>query len=468
MDVDLEEAQERMPVEFSEQALRDALAVTGEWDREGAGSAQSAFEWMGWDGDQPFLLRRYDVQLFVWYVLPRKYLAGLDDKLAVAAALADTLERLGGWAASYAEVCRAPETHQLLRAWEAEDPAAWQTFRDLLDGSGIEPPDTDLLSWGGVMGLEEARVRAQVATALEQAIEAGILTPGARGFRRRQAEVANAALREPLGDDGRSRLEAVHDQRLERWLQRGPGARADARSEILDRVAEVVSGAPAAIEPTAARAALEPTLWLLEQANDGIALTQTGALNRALVREVAERWPDWWEADLFGPPHRETDVTPLAELSDLLRELRLLRRRGRRVFTTKRGRELAADPPALLETLATALLRGDDFQAACAELAAALILDGVPADYGETLAEHVQPAVQAAGWRAGDEPPSVGEVAWQIAGLLRPAEAIGVLERGEGESRFSRTPFVLTEAGRAALAVALRARALAPAHSIRP
>jgi hypothetical protein len=115
--------------------------VVGEWDRSGAQAAQSAFEWMGWDGEEPLFLRRYDVQLFVWYVLPRKYLVGLDDKEAVAAALAKTLERLGGQAAGYADVCRAPETERLLHAWEAEDPAAPRTFRDLLDGSGVEPPD---------------------------------------------------------------------------------------------------------------------------------------------------------------------------------------------------------------------------------------------------------------------------------------------------------------------------------------
>lgn len=92
-----------MPVELSERELRDAIAVVGEWDREGAQSAQSAFEWMGWEGEEPLFLRRYDVQLFVWYVLPRKYLVGLDRKEAVAAALARTLERLGGQAAGYAE-----------------------------------------------------------------------------------------------------------------------------------------------------------------------------------------------------------------------------------------------------------------------------------------------------------------------------------------------------------------------------
>jgi hypothetical protein len=47
------------------------------------------------------------------------------------------------------------------------------------------------------MGMEEARVREQVATALEEAIEVGDLTPGACGFRRRQAEVVEAALHQP-------------------------------------------------------------------------------------------------------------------------------------------------------------------------------------------------------------------------------------------------------------------------------
>jgi hypothetical protein len=458
-----------MPVELAERELRDAIAVVGEWDREGAQAAQSAFEWMGWEGEEPLFLRRYDVQLFVWYVLPRKYVVGLDGKEAVAGALAKTLERLGGRAAGYAEVCRAPETQRLLRAWEAEDPVAPRTFRKLLDDSGIEPPDTDLLTWGSVMGFEEARVREQIATALEEAIECGDLTPGGRGFARRQAEVAKAALREPWdGEDGRSRLRAVEDERLEGWLQRGPGGRADARRAILDGIAAMVSGESPAVDPDAAHSALEPALWLLEQGSEGIGLTQTGAFNRALVREVAERWPSWWEADLFGPPHREDDVTPLWELHQLLRELRLLRRKGRRVLTTKRGRALAGEPPTLLEALATELLRGENFYAACAELAVALILDGAPADYGETLAARVQPAVADAGWRAGEEPPSVRDVSWHIAAFLRPAEAIGVLmDEGSG-SRLSRKPLVLPEAGRAALTAALRNRALRPAHSIRP
>jgi len=453
-----------MPVEVSERALRDALALAGEWDSDGTPAAQAALEWMGWEGDGPLWLRRYDVQLFVWYTLPRKFLASLEHKREAAAALARTLDRLGDRAATYAEVCRSPETDELRHAWEAEDPAAWERFRELLDRSGIEPPDTDLLAWGQVMGFEEARVREQVASALEEAIEDGRLSPGSAGFRRRQAEVADAALREPWdGGDGRSRLDAIHAERLERWLERGHTRGSAERRAIIASVADLVAADTPSVEPEAGRAALAPALWLLERAQDGVALTQTGALNRALVREAVERWPAWWHADLFGPPNREDEVTPLHELHGLLRRLRLVRRTGRRIVVTARGRRLHADPAALLEALVRELLAGESFRGACAELAVALMLDGVAADYGDGLAERIQPAIAAEGWQSEGASPGVRDVGWAIAEFLRPAEAIGILVRGERRAGRARDPFVLTDPGRTALIAGLRARALAPA-----
>ena len=162
-----------VPVELTEQAIGDVIAVMGEWDHDGAQAAESTLNWMGWEGEGPLLLRRYDVQLFVWDTLPRKFLTSLEHKREAAEALALTLERLGGRAASYAEVCRSTETDDLLHAWENEAPTARRRLREPLDGSGIEPPDTELLAWGSVMGFEEACVREQVATALEKAIEDG-------------------------------------------------------------------------------------------------------------------------------------------------------------------------------------------------------------------------------------------------------------------------------------------------------
>ena len=114
-------------------------------------------------------------------------------------------------------------------------------------------------------------------------------------------------------------------------------------------------------------------------------MTQTGALNRGFVREVAERWPGWWAAEIFGPPHRETDVTPLMELHELLRALRIIRRRGSQVTTTKKGRSLQANPPALLQLLTNALIDGDSFDAACAELTAALLIAGTEVDYSDAI-----------------------------------------------------------------------------------
>jgi len=264
-------------------------------------------------------------------------------------------------------------------------------------------------------------------------------------------------------DTARSRLEAVHSERLERWIERGNTRGSAERGAIIEPVTALIAAEPSSVDPNNARTALAPAVWLLEQAADGIALTQTGALNRALVREVAERWPHWWRADLFGPPNRQDDLALLCELNDLLRDLRLIRRKGRQIRTTAWGRKLKTDPPALLLTLARELLAGEDFHAACAELAAALILDGAAADYSDALANRVHPAIVAEGWQAAGELPDVRNVGWAIADFLRPAEAIGLFQRAESRSRLQPDPLILTAAGRAALIHGLRERALAPA-----
>jgi hypothetical protein len=453
-----------MPVEFTQEQVRDALAVIGERDLEGAQDARAALEWVGWHGEGPLLLRRHDVQNFVWYIVPRKFLASLADKRKAVAALGRLLDELGGRAVAYADVCRSADTDKLLCAWEREDPAAWKRFRDLLHGSGSEPPDTELLAWGQVMGIEEACAREQVATSLEVAIEDGRLAPGTSGFRRRQAQVCAEALREPAqeGSDV-TRLGTVHAERTERWLARGNAHGRDERRALLDPVAALVATEPPPVDPQVAAAALEPTRWLLERATDGLALTQAGWLNRALVREVAERYPQWWDRAFLGLPSSELDVSRLHELHALLRRLRLVRRSGRRVVATARGRALRDDPPALLAVLGSGLLAGEDFAAACAELATALILDGAIADFSDDLALRMLPALVEAGWRSGGEHPSVRNVCWQVAGLLRPAEALGFLDPEPTEPRRRARRLLLTDAGRAGLTIGLRARALAPA-----
>jgi len=381
--------------------------------------------------------------------------------------LARTLECVGGRAATYAEVCRSPETEALLCAWEADDPGALRRVRELLERSGIEPPDTDLITWGQAMGFEETQARDEVATALEEAIEDGRLTPGSAGFRRRQAQVADAALLGPWsGGPGFSRFDAVRAERFKRWLERGHTLGSAERQGILEPVASVVAADPRPVERESASVALAPALWLLERAEDGIALTQTGALNRALVRAVAARWPEWWRGEGYGPPSGEGDVRPLQELHQLLRGLRLVRRTGRRIVVTARGRRLRDDPPALLEALACELLAGQTFHAGCAELAAAIMLHGAVLDFSNAVADRVWPAIVAEGWHLDGARPSTLDVWRQIIDFAWRAEAIGVVIRAGTGWRLPPAPFVLTDPGRAALAAALHARALAPATTL--
>lgn len=97
--------------------------------------------------------------------------------------------------------------------------------------------------------------------------------------------------------------------------------------------------------------ATAPARWLLEVGRDGIPLTQTHAVTRAVVREAVVRWPSW-NSVLFGPPWRECETPMLEALRDGLKRLRLMRRQGRRLLTTPRGRELTKDPGQLLALLA--------------------------------------------------------------------------------------------------------------------
>jgi hypothetical protein len=152
----------------------------------------------------------------------------------------------------------------------------------------------------------------------------------------------------------------------------------------------------------------------------------------------------------------------LHELHHELRHLRLLRRTGRRLLTTARGRELLADPAGLALAIATDLLAGDDFRAACAELAIALLLAGFEAEWAEPLARTVHPAIVAEGWQGNGGPPGVRDVSWEIADFIGRATASGLIETQTGDSMFHRGPLVLSEAGRPAMIAALRHRALAP------
>jgi hypothetical protein len=214
-------------------------------------------------------------------------------------------------------------------------------------------------------------------------------------------------------------------------------------------VGEQRTGAPEEL----AAAATAPARWLLEMASaDGVPLTQTNALARSIVREMAGRWPDWWNAELFGPPHREWDMPLIGALHEGLKRRRLVRRRARKLLITARGRKLAADPIALLYDLGLDLGGGDRFTAMVANVVVEELEENAPC----TREQLVRPAHEATqwGWRGPDgRPPSEQGVSWVVGDVLCRGEAYGLVDHqpDPAEPKSWRTLISLSPAGRMVL-----------------
>jgi tetratricopeptide (TPR) repeat protein len=227
------------------------------------------------------------------------------------------------------------------------------------------------------------------------------------------------------------------------------------RRNLLDRAAPVVDAPPRTPSPDAIEAAFTPLLWLLERGwEDGLPLTQAGALGQRIVREAAVRLPDWWNSKLFGPPHREADLPFLEELHALLRRSRLLRKHKRRLLLTNRARSARDDPDSLLEALAPYLIDGDPFKREVSELACAALLVERELDR-DALVEAVHGAVAGA-WRKGDGGPVTQP---HVDGTMRPFlyGLVGLGPLSDGRPR----RLALSDIGAELLARSLRHRATA-------
>lgn len=449
---------EAVSVELSPTAVARALARLGEHDLEAPGDVEAALELMAGreDDDAPLEISRYQLQLFLWYQLPRKLLAPLGVKREVATRLGRFLELAGEGVESYAGLCTSERTMAMLQAWEEDDPTADERLREALVASGLEPPDTELLVWRPVMGFEEARLRDRLARELEDWIESKDIDPRARGFKSRQAAIVDEFLRRPMAElGGLAPLDVIVAERLDQWARGGGDARAEMVAPVLPMLR-----APAAEEEKVDL--MEPLVWLLQQAADGIGLTQTGALNRDLVQQSIERFPAWWSAEVSGRPQREEDVASLCEMQDLARRMRLLRRSARRVVLTARGRALLDDRVGLRDAAAPHLIAADGFSAAVQELAVAVLLadgDGVELD---GLVARVHAAIVAEGWNADGQAPAALDVRACVWEVLRPAQALGLLVHEyeyDRERQRARGELTLSPAGREALRLAVRARA---------
>ncbi len=361
----------------------------------------------------------------------------------------------------YASIAGSDVTTTILEAWR-EDPAhGFARYRAAAEGSGVKPPDTDLLAWGSVMGFDEASAYAQLEMKLEDAIVAGRFVPGGSGWKARAASVTEEILGEPPPHDRRrSWLEMILSERRRMWVEvaHPEGLRnwRAARAVELGRPADP----PDDLEPV-----VGAMRWLLVVCRNGVELTQSHYLSPSIVHECVEGF-GWW--DWPGQPRSEVDVHQLGALRETAARLRLVTRRGRRLATSRHGVTLLEDPVALWRALATTIGATDDYAAMLSELLAHRLLTG-PA-LGNELEESIVPVVSAQGWRTGGGPVDERDIVmsihrvlylWRLFGLLEEVRPRWVDDRPTGRNVTS-----LTDAGRATALEYLRARATAPRTSL--
>jgi hypothetical protein len=361
----------------------------------------------------------------------------------------------------YAAICRGEPTAHVLTAWDSSRREGLKAMVAARAASGVSPPDLPgLLTWGEVMGAEEATALFATAARLELTIAAGDYTPGARGWRTAAERAATAFLVAPRDDlDGDCWLQRIHAERMRHWAR----SRGRPRGPLTAALATKLSG-PAPI-PAQAEELLAPVRWLLGKAaaQDGAALTQSHTLARAVVAEGCQRF-GW--LTLTGRPRSESDIVEAWTLRAIIRDLGAVRRHRRRLLLTPAGKRLAAASTTdLWSAVMPLVVPADRAEAAAAEIALMLLLTSENIGYSELTAT-VAEAMAAEGWHSPDSGEPIGTAAagWLLGELHRRMRVLNLIERSPAAVRADR----LSAPGRAAALTALRARALSPRSNVGP
>jgi hypothetical protein len=406
-------------------------------------------------GEGTGMLDQAGVQEFLWAHVPTTFSS--EDWHDVVAGAAVLLDELG--LDRYAAIARSDQTAAILDAWLEGSAAGRKAFQTAHRASGVDPPNTNSLTWGDVYGPDEAQARDTVERALEHAIVVGHLVPGARGWKETASAITEKVLEEALElPPGQNLLSLVTTERAGTWLRtaRAPELR-EWREVAVRRVLGPID------PPDGVEAVVAPMRWLIGHAAAGVELTQSGYVARALVIDAAQRF-DWWRWD--KPPRSEADLHQLADLREVASHLRLVRRSGRTLTATANGRRLLDDPEALWQVLAGSLGGSHAFDRTIGELVAHRLLAGPAVD--DDLVVSIEPVVASLGWRTADGPLSRSAIMAAVWDRWRWWHILGLLEREtahwdrESQRRIGHDVTSLTTPGRATVLAFLRGVALKP------
>jgi hypothetical protein len=436
----------------SEQPLEALLA---QMDCASADRARVAIGWILPAGAPLAQLGQVVLQEFVWHELPLKWMVESNELHKTVWALADLFAVAG--LERYEELCRSSRTHLLLDAWQEEDRAcARKAMKSAIRSSGVNPPDTILMGWGSVLGVAEQSATRRVSQVLEQAIDAGHLVPGGRGWKRCAIRITEAVLMLPrLELRGGTLFQAVSRERSQIWAAENPVVRQDLLAQMLPLLAREVA------VPDEAKACLKPLRWLLEHLSDGVTLTRAGWLPKTLAIQANDVF-GWF--DLFGlTAQSEVDLPELAALNELARRARLTATKGRKLSLTSSGRRALANSPMLWRIVVADIFSAGTYEGEGAALAAAVLVQANRSVPYPTVETRVGAGL-AGRWRIES-----GEVLEQWSSLDATRE-FGLLamvfswvELGDDGKNMT---WMLTSPGRQAALMGLQLQARAPRHHL--
>lgn len=347
------------PTEVTPESLHAALSRLAAVDPELAAGAERVFDDIR-NVNPSRALTQFHLQLYCWRYLP-EHVPDRAQCWRDLEALADLLETLGY--PRYARLAISPESRKVLAESDPEE--ARILAEDLIDASGVEPPDTDDICWGHGPSYrpEDLLTQVECALALEHAIVSGTVDPTTPDFPDRSREIVTSVLR---GRDG-AFLRAVGGARFASWTARlPPSLRRDALgiTEWLPLTALVNPYFEA-----------RPLRWLLDEVAragpDGVSLTAAGYLPPAVVRRgvAALNLHQLRPAAAI----RESTVLEIGDVRRVAAELDLTQLDKGRLRLTRHGRRALMSQATLYRTVVRALIPADNDCAAAAMEVACLV-----------------------------------------------------------------------------------------------
>ncbi|MQA06233.1 MAG: hypothetical protein GEV07_27125 [Streptosporangiales bacterium] len=408
--------------------MTTALAELRRRDPDLATAAELA--WQRVDGsDDAGLVSQWRVQAFCWLDLPGD--RSVDSPARVVDGLAALLDLMS--LRRYADIARGEETRDVLAGAARSDAGLRHEVRGALTRSGIQPPDTELLSWAPQCGPSEATAYVLVADALEIAVQVGEYTPKRAGWLQRREEITNRVLATGRPElDGRAPYEGIVAERVLAWARSG-GSLTGQR--LLARLEPQMAQAVPAAEPAAAERLLRRLQRFLAFVEGGVPLTDSGYLKPDAVARCVDEVG--LADDLVASPARERDVPPVYYLRTVAQRLGLVRTQAKRLVLAPAGRDALGKVTRLWRQVAGALVpvpgrrasSGAHAAVAVWDILLAALLDDEPCTFDDIVDVCLQ-VLDESGWRlANGQPVDHHTVGGLLSEAYRDVHWLGLLQR---------------------------------------